>query len=78
MKTKSPHYHVGLLARGRTAVMQYRRSVDYLSCEILHYFGVREITKADAKRALQALRANVLRELNQRFPGRNFNRVTID
>ena len=39
-------YHVGIGKRGRTMVIEARRSVDYLSCEIYDYMGNRETTKA--------------------------------
>jgi len=38
-------YHVGIGKRGNTAIIEARRSIDYLSCEIYDYMGERETTK---------------------------------
>jgi len=40
-------YHIGFGKRGRTLVIEARRCVDYLDCEIYDYMGVREITKRE-------------------------------
>ncbi len=74
--TTSGIWHVGLLQRGRTAEFQYRRSVDYLSCEILQYFGKRETTKVAARARLQSCKAQVLVQLEKDYPGR-FNNVVV-
>lgn len=74
---KSPIYHVGLLAKGKTAVLQYRKDKDCLSCEILAYFGRRETTKADARKRL-ASTPDALTCLNAEFTKRQFNRIIID
>lgn len=71
-------YHVGLLASGHKAVFQYRRSVDYLSCEILEYYGTRESTKTSARARLAECKAVILASLNDRYPGRNFTTVIVD
>lgn len=72
-------YHVGLLALSNTAVFQFRKSVDNLSCEILEYFGEHLTTKVAAKsRLTPSKKVAVLVDLNSRYPGRNFNRVSID
>ena len=39
-------YHIGITKRGKTLVIQARRGIDYLDCEIYDYMGVRVITKA--------------------------------
>ena len=72
-------YHVGLLQHGNTAVFQFRSDVDYLDCEILEYHGVRETTKAAAKRRLLECgnKAAVLADLNARYPGRDFRHVVV-
>lgn len=49
-------YHIGLGKRGETLVIEARRSVDYLSCEIYDYLGQREVTK----RHLREHRYNIL------------------
>lgn len=71
-------YHTGLLQRGRTAVFEYRQSVDFLSCEILEYLGQRESTKAAARSRLKECKQSVLDGLNARYPGRNFKFAIVD
>lgn len=74
----APIYHTGLLAQGRTAVFQFRRSVDFLSCELLEYYGKRQTTKKAARERLMARKEQALAELNTRHPGRNFRRIVVD
>ena len=50
-------YHVGLVIRGRTLVIQARQSVDFLDCELYDYMGPRETTK----RRLYANRYEILK-----------------
>ncbi len=38
-------YHIGIAKRGRTMVIEARRCIDYLSCEIYDYLGKRGTTK---------------------------------
>ena len=38
-------YHIGLSKRANTLIIEARRCVDYLSCEIYDYLGERETTK---------------------------------
>jgi len=38
-------YHIGMSKRGKTLVIEARRDVDYLSCEIYDYYGRRITTK---------------------------------
>ena len=71
-------YHVGLLKVGRTAVFQYRRSVDNLDCEILQYFGERETTKAGARARLKETRAAVLALVRRDYPTKRFDYVRVD
>lgn len=77
-----PVYHVGLSVRRRVkscvAVVEYRASIDHLSCEILRYFGKRQTTKAAVRKSVNAEKASVLAQLNKDFPGRNFTNVIID
>jgi len=75
---KTMIYHVGLLQRGRTAVFQFRRSVDFLDCEILDYAGERETTKAAARARLRAEWPAVLRQLRAEWPERDFRRIVVD
>lgn len=51
-------YYIGIAKQnnGKTAVIQARRSVDFLSCEICDYYGARVTTKAK----LNANKANIL------------------
>ena len=74
---KVPIYHVGLLARGKTAVFQYRQTKDELNCEILSYQGKRQTTKKAAQARLRKLKFKVLEVLNAYYPGR-FTNVEID
>jgi hypothetical protein len=82
MLKPKPIWHVGLLQVNRTAVLQFRRTVDELSCDILFYYGTRETFKWEAKERLKALRLEILAKLNQKFPGpntsRTFTKVRID
>lgn len=71
-------YHVGLRVDGNTAVFEYRRCIDFLSCEILKYFGTRETTKTAVKERLKTNRAAVLACLRRDYPERNFTRIVID
>ena len=70
-------YHVGLAQEGRTAVFQHRKDKDFLSCELLDYYGERFTTKAGARRRLAVNKPDVLATLAVRYPGR-FNNVRID
>ena len=58
-------YHVGIGKRGKTMVIEARRNVDYLSCEIYDYMGQREITKAK----LHNNRYAILGEMQKACPG---------
>ena len=42
-------YHIGITKQGNTMVIEARKSIDYLSCEIYDYMGIRETTKAQLK-----------------------------
>lgn len=73
-----PIYHTGIRAQGRTAVFEYRRNIDFLSCELLAYTGRRQTTKKAARERAKANKVAALAQLNKDFPGRNFNRIVID
>lgn len=75
---KKQVYHVGMFARKQTAVFQYRSSVDYLSCELLEYYGQREVTIVEAKKALKANKEAILKQLNSEHPKHNFKNVVIN
>ena len=73
-------YHIGLAKGGRyhggretTLIVQARRSVDFLSCELWKYLGQRETTKA----ALKARKAEILAAVNTQH-GTKFQRIVID
>jgi hypothetical protein len=74
----APIYHTGIRADGHTAVFEYRRDVDFLSCELLRYTGRRQTTKKAARERAKANKEKVLEALNKEFPGRNFTRLVID
>lgn len=57
-------YHVGLAKRGKTLVIEARRDIDYLSCELYDYMGQRETTKAQLKKN----RYQVLELMKQQRP----------
>ena len=71
-------YHVGLLQHRNTAVFQFRRSVDELSCEILQYFGERQTTKADARKRLAETKAQALAQVQADYPHRGFKSIRLD
>jgi hypothetical protein len=73
-------YHVGILAEGQRLVIQARRSIDFLSPDILEYQGMRQTTKAQLKDNVRdpAKKAAFLAIFNERYPGRNFRRVVVD
>jgi len=71
-------YHVGLRVDKNTALFEFRRNIDYLSCEILEYFGEREGTKKGARERLKVCKAKVLADLQSRYPKYGFRRVAID
>ena len=54
-------YHVGLAKRGRTLEIEARRSVDFLSCELYDYLGLRLTTKASLYKNRYAILAQVKR-----------------
>lgn len=73
-------YHVGLAKGGHyhggsetTLIVQARRSVDFLSCELWKYLGQRETTKVQ----LKARKAELLAAINSQY-GTNFQRIVID
>jgi len=78
MKKDTPIYHTGLVAVGHTAVFQFRRCVDFLSCDLLKYTGLRYTTKKAARERQKIYGAKALEQLNAEFPGRNFTRIVID
>lgn len=57
-------YHIGTAKQGNTLVIEARRSIDYLSCELYDYWGERVITK----RQLRQNRYGILGFLKQNRP----------
>lgn len=66
-------YHLGVLKAGDTLVLQARRCVDFLDCEIWLYLGERATTK----RRLHQNRARILELLN-RNENTNFQCMIVD
>lgn len=82
-------YHVALIkGTGRTAywgnghkadtvIVQARRNIDYLDCEIWQYMGERETTKVALRARIMGDKARFLSDLNRRH-GTHFTRVVFD
>lgn len=66
-------YHVGLLKADDKIIIQCRRNIDFLSCEIWKYCGQRLTTKA----ALKAKKSELLAAINK-TEETNFKRIEID
>lgn len=75
---QTPIYHVGLVAKGTTAVVQYRQDKDCLSCEILEYYGQTQTTKKAVREILRHDAHIFLKYLAGRFPRKQFARVVVD
>ena len=58
-------YHIGVSKRGNTAVIEARRNVSFLSCEVCDYLGPRITTKKN----LHAKRYELLAFLKAKKPG---------
>lgn len=70
-------YHVGLVAPngidGDTLVIQARRNIDLMDCELWRYMGERETTK----RELYQSRYDIMGLVNREC-GTDFSRVRVD
>ena len=74
-------YHIGLVAGPNeyedvpegTLLLQARRDVDYLSCELWKYLGERETTKAELRRNAVAILDQVNRQ-----EGTAYTRLVVD
>lgn len=66
-------YHIGLLREGDRVIVQARRNIDLLDCELWRYLGVRDVTKE----YLRASRKVLLDAINQKY-GTQFKRIQID
>jgi hypothetical protein len=65
-------YHVGMLAKGKTLVVQLRSDIDCLSPQIFSYWGQRTVTKKE----LHAVRLELLAEMQKPYP--EFKHIRID
>lgn len=75
-------YHVGLLSletkRGRVAILQYRRTVDELDCEILQYLGTVSTTKKEVRAIMTGtVKTAILGYLNKEHPRKRFVDIAI-
>ncbi len=68
---------MGVWAKGDVAVLQVRRSVDELHCEIIKYYGEREGTKASLRRKLEQDKAGMLAWL-RKDTGLDFGDLRLD
>jgi len=72
-------YHVGLIHGGisgnepEKVTVQMRRDVDFLSCGLWEYIGVRDTTKRHVKESKQAL----LGAINETY-GTSFTKIAVD
>ena len=66
-------YHIGLVRSRETVIVQCRRNIDFLSCEIWHYLGERVTTK----NRLKGMAAIILKSINLEY-GTNFERILIN
>lgn len=66
-------YHIGLLKQGKTIIVQCRKCIDYLSCELWEYIGERVTTKT----RLKGIKGALLKSINLEF-GTEFNNIIID
>jgi len=57
-------YHIGTCIEHKTLIIQARRNIDFLSCEIYDYLGERECTKTE----LRQKRYQILSYLRQSNP----------
>lgn len=66
---KTSIYHVGVTIKNKqTLTIQVRRSKDFLSCELINYFGKRITTKKGLKKRLTSkVKKSVLADYNKRF-----------
>jgi len=71
-------YHVGWYMRGRTAVFQFCKDIDFLNCEIVEYLGKRAVTKAGVKNTLPKHKAKIIDILSSKYPKYNINNIVIE
>jgi len=83
MTKKENIYHIGIHIKNKqTLVLQMRRSVDFLSCELIDYYGEHITTKKGLKERLtQSIKKSILKDFNNRFIDNkqyNFKYIQID
>jgi len=80
---KTSTYYIGICIKNKhTLTVQARKSKDFLSCELIDYFGERITTKKGLrKRLTQAVKKSVLQDYNNRFADNkqyNFKYIQVD
>lgn len=66
-------YHFGIVKKSeKTAILQMRKTVDELSCELWLYFGERMNTKAQIRKD----KVKLLQEINNSY-SKNFKHLII-
>jgi hypothetical protein len=81
---KQSIYHIGLVKgikqgiysnghKADTVIIQLRKNIDFLSCELWEYLGERETTKKDYKNKS----SDILQWINQKFKT-EFKHIIID
>ena len=66
-------YHIGLRKDENRVVVEVRKDIDFLSCELWEYMGLREDTKSNLKQN----KLSLLSAINERF-NTNFSKIKID
>ena len=66
-------YHIGLRKNKDQVVVEVRKDIDFLSCELWEYMGLRENTKSNLKEN----KVSLLSAINERF-NTNFSKIKID
>jgi len=67
-------YHLALIARGETLVIQARSDVDLVDCEALEYLGASGISINE----LRARRVQFLNAAQRKYPARGFAKIQFD
>lgn len=80
---KASIYFIGIAIKNKqTLTVQARRSKDFLSCELIDYFGERITTKKGLKERLTSkVKKSILADYNKRFANNkeyNFKYIQVD
>jgi len=83
MKKKESIYHIGVCIKNKqTLTVQARKSKDFLSCELIDYYGEHITTKKGLKNRLTStVKKSILQDYNNRFADNkqyNFKYIQID